>query len=247
MRSMRSSVMSGHGRRAGALGAAAIALSLAACSDDGIQGPDGNGGDDTSPVTFYVGNPVQGASSLAASLRASLVGSLPPVDPEAIASLEIVVSLIEAHRAGPENSASGTPRWVDIPLDPPVVIDPATLEAGEFQVMATADIPEGDYDIVRLIPESVTVQFQTSSSTTPIVVGKHEYDPAPATHEVTVPSGRITIPTANFAVGAGGGLVLIVWDPEETAATVNATGSGKILLKPVFNEGSQSAKNQIGG
>ncbi|MGH7541002.1 MAG: hypothetical protein ACRELC_08390, partial [Gemmatimonadota bacterium] len=89
--------------------------------------------------------------------------------------------------------------------------------------------------------------FQTSSSTTPIIVGNHEYDPAPATHEVTVPSGRILIPTAHFTVDGGGGVVLIVWDVDATAATINATGSGKILLRPVFVEGDEEAEDQLGG
>ncbi|MGH7540475.1 MAG: hypothetical protein ACRELC_05710, partial [Gemmatimonadota bacterium] len=125
--------MTDHARHVGALGAAAVALSLVACSDDGIPGPDGD--EDTGPVTFYLGNPVQGSAALMPAALASVAGSLPPVEPEQIASLEIVVSLIEAHRAGGDGSASSTARWVGIPLDPPVIIDPATIDAGEVQVM----------------------------------------------------------------------------------------------------------------
>lgn len=214
--------------------AGALALSSVACSDGTTAtGPDDGPGGDEGSVTFYVGNPGQASASIGPSARASVSGARPPVDPDQIHSLEIMVESIQAHMT---TSATGTPPWITIDLDPPVMIDPATLELGQVAVMTSAEMPEGDYDIVRLIPESVTVQFQTSSSTTPIVVGQREYAPAPAEHPATVPSGRITIPTAHFTVDDGGGAVMIVWDAEETAATVNATGSGMILVLPVFNE-----------
>lgn len=244
MKSMRSSLLSGRVRRAGAFGAAIFALSFAACADDGIQGP--GGGDGDGAVTFYVGNPGQASAALVPAAL-SVAGSLPPVEPEQIASLAIEVSLIEAHRTVPDGSASGTTPWVEIPLDPPVIIDPAVLAAGGFEVITTADLPAGDYDNLRLTPEAVTVQFQTSSSTTPIVVGNHSYDPAPATHDVTVPSGRIQIPTAHFTVDDGGGVVLIMWDVDETAASINATGSGMILLRPVFVEGDEEDEEELPG
>lgn len=250
MRSIRSSLMFmssqvrplGDARRVGAIGAAALALSLAGCSDDEIAGPP-----DTGPVTFYVGSSDAASASLVSAALASTAGARPPIDPEAIASLEITVGLIEAHHISTPGSATTTPTWVGIPLDPPVVIDPATLAAGEVEAFASGQLPAGDYNNVRLIPESVTVQFLTSSSTTPLVVGNHEFAPAPATHPVTVPSGEIRIPTAHFTVDGNGDVVLIVWDVDETAADVNATGSGTILLRPVFVEGSEQAENQLGG
>lgn len=229
---------SGRPWRGNALGAALLALAFAACSDD-VQGP-GTGGD--GEVDFYVGNAAQASAAMAPALALSLSGALPPVEPEQIASLEIVVETMEAHLSG---SASGTAPWVDIPLDAPLILDPATIAAGEVDLLTSAVLPPGDYDNLRLIPESVTVQFQTSASATPIIVGNQEYAPAPAVHDVTVPSGRIQIPTAHFTVGAGGGTVLILWDAGETAASINATGSGMILLRPVFVEGSDDDEEEL--
>lgn len=242
MRSMRYNLLSGRARRLSAMGVALVGLSVAACSDADVQGPVGDG-----EVAFYVGSPAGGSASIASDIMRSVASSLPPVDADQIASLEIVVSMMEAHHSNPGGSASSTTAWVDIPLDAPLVIDPATLAAGEVEAMTSAVLPAGDYDNLRLIPESVLVQFQTSSSTTPIMVGNHAYDPAPTEHEVTVPSGSIQVPTAHFTVDAGGGVVLILWDADETAASINATGSGMILLRPVFVEGSASEEEELPG
>jgi len=229
----------GRSARAMALGAALLATAFAACSDD-VQGPNGAG--DDGEVTFYVGNPGQASAAFIPALAWSVSDALPPVEPEQIASLEIVVSVLEAHQSG---SASGTAPWVNIPLDAPLIIDPLTIGAGQVEVMTSAVLPAGDYDNLRLIPETVTVQFLNSASSTPIIVGNHEFAPAPAVHEVTVPSGRIQIPTAHFTVDGGGGTVLILWDADETAASVNATGSGKILLRPVFVEASEEDEEDL--
>lgn len=229
----------------------AVALAIGACSDGGTTtgppGDDSDGSGSDGEVTFYVGGAAQASASMSPRVRASVSGARPPVDPEQIASLEIVVSTIEAHRAGGSGSATTTPAWVGIDLDPPVVIDPAVLGAGQFEAMAEGDLPPGDYDNVRLIPESITVQFQTSSSTTPIVVGNHEYAPAPATHDVELPSGSIKIPTAHFTVDDNGGILVIMWDADATAASINATGSGMILMRPTFVEGPSSVEAELEG
>ena len=213
----------------------ALAVPLAACSD-GATGPDGDGSGDEAPVTFYVGNPGPASAASVSGARASVSGARPPVDASQIASLEIVVESIEAHQSG---SATGTAPWVTVDLNPSVVIDPAVLDAGEVQAMTETELPVGDYDMVRLIPESITVQFQTSSSTTPLVIGNHEYEPAPTEHSVEIPGGLdkgILVPTAHFTVENDGGVLLIMWDADASAASINATGSGKILMRPVFNE-----------
>lgn len=232
MRSMNKTRPPAFALRRGLLGVAALTLSVGACSDD-VQGPVGAADGD---VVFYVGNSGQASAAIASSILASASRTLPPVDPDRIESLEIVVSLMEAHHSNPGGSASSTSAWVDIPLDAPLIIDPATIAAGEVEVMTSAPLPAGEYDNLRLTPESVTIQFTSSASSTPIMVGNHTYEPAPVTHDVTVPSGRIQIPTAHFVVD-GGGVVLILWDADATAASINATGSGKILLQPVFVEG----------
>ncbi|MFQ5948895.1 MAG: hypothetical protein ACE5KX_08550, partial [Acidimicrobiia bacterium] len=196
----RHSSKPGVGRWSRVVGALAVALPLTACSDSLTTGP---GGEEVGSVTFYVGNPGRTSAATLPAALASVAGAMPPVEPEQIASLEIVVSTIEAHWAGSSGSASTTPRWVGIDLNPWLNIDPATLDAGQVEEIWEGDLPEGEYDNVRLIPESITVQFQTSSSTTPIVVGNHEYAPAPATHDVQLPGGfdkGIKIPTAHFSV-----------------------------------------------
>lgn len=135
-------------------------------------------------------------------------------------------------------------------LDPSVTINPPTLDAGQVAVMTTTTLPLGEYDNVRLIPESITVQFVTSSTTTPIVVGNQEFAPAPTTHEVELPGGLdtgILIPTAHFSVTEEGGVVLLLWDADATAASVNAAGSGLILLRPVFVEADEEVEEDFVG
>lgn len=216
----------------------ALALPLGGCSPAGPEGPEGPGS-----VTFYVGSPGQASAAILPGARASVAGGRPPVEADQIASLQIEVGEIEAHR-------SGGGGWVSVGLAASVTIDPPTLDAGEVAVMATTALPVGDYDNVRLIPESISVQFLTSSTTTPIVVGNHEFDPAPATHEVELPGGLdtgILIPTAHFSVSEDGGVVLLMWDADATAASVNATGSGMILLRPVFVEADEEVEGGLVG
>lgn len=215
-------------------GLLALSLPLGGCSDGATTGPGGNGGEAEGSVTFFVGNSGSASASIAPSAQASVSGARPPVDPSQILSFEILVEAIEAHRKG--GSATTTPPWVSIPLNPSASIDPAALDAGEVEVMADADLPVGEYDMVRLIPESISVTFQTSSSTTPIVVGNHEFAPL-VPHAAEIPGGLdkgILVPTAHFSVEPGVNQVTIMWDADATAASFNATGSGKILVRPVF-------------
>lgn len=248
---------SGAARSLGTLAAIAFALPFLACSDGattglGLDGPDGDGSDsdpvaDEQPGTtsFYVGNPADASAAVVPGALASVsgAGGQPPIRGDQIFSLEIEVVRIEAHR-----EAGGG--WIGFDIDPPVTIDPATLNEGEVEVMTSEDVPEGDYDKVRIIPESITVQFQTSSSTTPIVVGRHEFDPAPTEHDVQIPGGNdkgILIPTGRFSVGENGDDLVIVWDADESAATIIATGSGKLLMRPVFVEADEEEEAALLG
>lgn len=237
MISRRERTHTARSRGLGALCAVACTLPFLACSDGGAVGPDGDADQQPGVTTFLVGNAgPTAAATVAPAARASVSGSTgqPPIRGDQIASLEIVVVQIDAHR-----SEGGG--WVEFAIDP-VTIDPATLDAGEVEVMASEDVPEGDYDKIRLIPESITVQFQTSSTTTPIVVGNFEYDPAPAEHDVEIPGGMdkgILVPTAHFSVGPNGDQILILWDADASAATIVATGSGKLLMRPVFVEADE--------
>ncbi len=219
-------------------GALALAVPLSGCSPPGPAEPEGPGS-----VTFYVGDPGGASADVLTGPQASIAGGRPAVEADQISSLEIAVAHIEAHQ-------SGGGGWIGVDLDPSVTINPPTLDAGQVAVMTTTTLPLGEYDNVRLIPESITVQFVTSSTTTPIVVGNQEFAPAPTTHAVELPGGLdtgILIPTAHFSVTEEGGVVLLFWDADATAASVNATGSGLILLRPVFVEADEEVEEDLVG
>ncbi len=59
-------------------------------------------------------------------------------------------------------------------------------------------------------------------------------------HDLTVPSGVVKIPTAHCEVGEEEGSVLvIVFQADASAAAITATGSGRLLMRPVLVEADE--------
>lgn len=217
--------------------AGAFALTMTGCSEGDTTGPpdddqDGDGGAGT--VTFFVGNAGQASATVLSRARASVSGAKKPVD---IETLRMTLTSIEAHMV---ESASGTPPWVPVEFDPPLpelVFDPSA-PPGDFEPVLTGELPQGEYNLVRLFAEEMWVDFaDPSASGTPIKVGPCELS-ATEEHAAQRPGGNdkpILIPNVDLSVDGDGTPVFLVWDEDQIQTSVNVTGNCMILVRPVLH------------
>ncbi|MDH3291701.1 MAG: DUF4382 domain-containing protein [Gemmatimonadota bacterium] len=127
--------------------------------------------------------------------------------------------------------------WIHLGLTDAVWIDLANLpdETTNPLIIAAGEVPVGMYRKVRLLVGNAYVIFNE-----PIQVGNAASFEAGVPHEVTVPSGMQTgLKTdTDFEVTADGDGnptdVNLVFDPSSTYNNLHGTGSGKVMLSPVF-------------
>lgn len=127
--------------------------------------------------------------------------------------------------------------WIHLGLTDPVGIDLANLpdETTNPLIIAAGDVPVGMYRMVRLLVGDAYVIFNE-----PINVGNAQSFAEDTPHAVTVPSGMQTGLKTNtdFEVTADGDgnptEVNLVFDPTSTYNNLHGTGSGKIMLSPIF-------------
>lgn len=127
--------------------------------------------------------------------------------------------------------------WIHLGLTDPVWIDLASLpdETTTPLIIAAGDVPVGMYRMVRLLVGDAYVFFNE-----PISVGNAASFEAGVPHQVTVPSGMQTGIKTNtdFEVTADGDgnplAVNLVFDPASTYNNLHGTGSGKVMLSPIF-------------
>ncbi len=201
----------------------ALPLTLAACSDS--LGPD------MGRARIFLG--VDGGPS--ASIAAAIVSaSAAPVSFGQVASLELVVDRIEAHR---EDGG-----WESLDIEP-VTIDLAGIEAGTVEPLAAGGLPEGTYDNLRLFLQSATISFSEDVST-----GNHVFT-AGELYDLVIPSAQNTglkIPTAHFVVEAAAEgateSVVVLFDANGSTASIGTTGSGKVRMRPVLREADEAAE-----
>lgn len=163
----------------------------------------------------------------------SVNGLRPPVAPFQIHALSIAVDRVEAKPAeGPWSTV-----WARGEGEDPLTFDLAALEAGELELVAAAELGAGAYENVRLSVSSAWISFEEA-----VEVGNVTYAPYTEIeeHDLTIPSGVIKIPTAHFEVGEEeGGVLVIVFQADASAAAIAATGSGRLLMRPVLVEGDE--------
>lgn len=232
-----------------ALPAALLGLALAACSDATGPSADAESQGDT---RLIVGRAPAGGGGLAAAVRSrDAVGGGPgtaasvagrtgaQIDFGQVARLELDVERVEAHRAGGP--------WESFDIEP-VTLDLAAIAPGEGRVLAAADLPEGDYTMVRLFLSDARIVFGEDVVVGPRTFAATDEGGAEVVHALEIPSADQTglkVPTGRFSVDAEGGTAALVFEPEQTLATVVATGSGRVMMSPVLREADEQEERAL--
>jgi len=133
--------------------------------------------------------------------------------------------------ANPENDCCG--EWITLPLDAPAWIDLMALpaDADSAFVIASGDLPIGEYQKIRINVSGAFIWFNTDQSK-----GQEQFLPD-TEYGVTVPSGRLNTNVGLTVEDDGTGVPLavnLVFDPGMTFQNVHTTGSGKVILTPQF-------------
>ena len=95
-------------------------------------------------------------------------------------------------------------------------------------VLATGDVPPGDYQRVRLVISEGYIWLNTE-----IVTPQGDTLPANTAIPVVFPTGGIMV-AVEFTVPEGGGDIPLVFDAAETFAHVLVTGDGRVIVTPVM-------------
>jgi hypothetical protein len=118
-----------------------------------------------------------------------------------------------------------------IPLDlvPPEGVDGVTVNLLEYRdghviLMASAQVPEGDYGKIRM--EIATATLFEDTDQDPTTPGTEE--------EIFLPSGKVDV-VVPFGVTAGEDTQVILDFDAALSVHVNQTGNHKYILRPVIN------------
>ena len=118
-----------------------------------------------------------------------------------------------------------------IPLDlvPPEGVDGVTLNLLDYRdghviLMASAQVPEGDYSKIRMVIATATLLEDTDQDPT-----------TPESEEaIFLPSGKVDV-VMPFSVTAGEDTEVILDFDAALSVHVNETGNHKYILRPVIN------------
>lgn len=201
-----------------------FAIVLAGCSGETVGPLGGNGS-----ASILIGRAPAAATSIALS-----VANGSSVDPADLASLELVIDRVEAHRTG-----GGA--WTSVDVEP-VTIDLAAIAPGTAVEVAAGALAEGNYNAIRLFLQSATVTFLSD-----VTVGGETFL-AGQPYPLEIPSvenNGLRVPTAHFTVGAGEESVVVLFDPAATTASVTATGSGVVRMSPVLHEADEATEADV--
>ncbi len=123
--------------------------------------------------------------------------------------------------------------WESLPLGEDVELNLMALPTeGESPiVIASGDVPVGDYRMLRLLVTGGNIVFNTETALGRAIT----FEAGDPGHAVTIPSGMETgIKTdAEFSVVADTD-VNILFDPAATFLNVAVTGNGQVILAPVI-------------
>ncbi len=178
------------------------------------------------------------SAMLAATALDVVASKLVGVDIGLVSSLEITITDVMVLPRNEDAEDDENSAWVSVGLNEPVLIDLRSLPGEEDTplVIASGQLPVGDYGNVRLMVSEAEVEF-----TEDITVGQYTFDATPIIHAVEIPSvensGLKTNLRFSVIEDAGSGSVAdvgLVFDPEATFLNVVTTGSGRVMLTPVI-------------
>jgi hypothetical protein len=215
--------------------AGAVAVGTSACTDS--AGPHTTGS-----VEVTMQQSTAPLVQIADGLALTGLDAAGKVSPSQVDSLVIMVTSISfladtSDVATDPEAEDCCSYWIHLGLTDPVWIDLANLpdETTNPLIIAAGDVPVGMYRMVRLLVGDAYVIFNE-----PIQVGNAASFAEGVPHGVTVPSGAQTgLKThTDFEVTADGDgnplEVNLVFDPSSTYNNLHGTGSGKIMLSPIF-------------
>jgi hypothetical protein len=213
-------------RRTVALALLAAAIGTVACSDS-------TGVDGTAPVEFSLR--MDGSALTTAAFAGALSASMMEgVTPSQVDSLFVLVTSVSFLPAEADSGEVDDSAWVYLVPDTAITIDLMALPTENDSLFVTGELPVGDYGKVRLQVGGAAVWFNETITQGPATLG------ADTEHEVTVPSGSTSgIKTdLGFTVEDDGSgtpaAVNLLFDPSLTFSNLHVTGSGKVVLSPVF-------------
>ena len=212
-------------RRNGRLFLPLLAGALLVSGCESATGADA--GDETRVVLARSGS---GSGSLAASMYAAVAAEMPPVALSNVASIDVVITGVQALPVVADTASEA--QWVTLDLSAPTSVNllalPTDAATGGVEI-ARGDLPAGSYGNLRLLFSGATITFKE-----PVKVGQVTY-PANEKIQLTIPSGKVRIPTASFAVTAESGpTIKLVFDASASVNKIVATGADKIIMPPVL-------------
>lgn len=203
----------------------AVLLPLTAC-EDGI----GVGARGTVDVTLS-----QSASAAAARAvgEAAFEESAGKIDLSAIESIELDVTGVDLHRSGTAEDSTGGWVSLDVVAEGGATVDllevPSETTVGID--LARGEVVAGDYRKLRIRFSGARIVFAQTTQ-----VGPASFD-AGTEYELVIPSGTQSGLKTDIAVTIEEGetdTVQLVFAGSASAASINATGNGKVMMAPVL-------------
>lgn len=208
-----------------------LAVGATACSDT-------SGTNGTVPVTVTM--QIDGAALAASAFDGAALLLAGPIDASEVDSLFVEVtglsflycdSTCMADTTDLDDDCCG--EWHDVSVAGDTWIDLMHLpmDVDSAVVIASGDLPIGEYQRIRINVGGAFIWFNTEQSTgQEVFMVDQEYG-------VTVPSGRLNTNVGLTVEDDGTGMpvpVNLVFDPAMTFQNVHTTGSGKVILTPQF-------------
>ena len=208
-----------------------LAAGATACSDtSGVNG--------TVPVT--VSMQLDGSALAAAAYDGAALLLAGPIDATEVDSLWVEVtglsflscdSACMADTTDADNDCCGEWHHLTVAADTWIDLMALPADADSAFVIASGDLPIGEYRKIRISVGGAFIWFNTEQTTGP------ENFFVDTEYGVTVPSGRLNTNVALTVEDDGTGNAVpinLVFDPNMTFKNVHTTGSGKVILTPQF-------------
>lgn len=212
------------------LAAVAALVATVGCSDSTDVGG-------TAPVdvTMRMDGSALSVAAFDGALSSSAMEGVSPNQVDSLFILVTSVAFLPAESEDPDSTdGNDDAEWVYLVPDTALRINLMALPTADDSLFVTGELPVGDYRKIRLQVSESTVWFNEA-----ITQGPATLDPD-VEHPVEIPSGSTSgIKTdLGFMVEDDGNQTPapanLVFDPGLTFTNLHLTGSGKVMLSPVF-------------
>lgn len=154
-----------------------------------------------------------GSASVAGMGRLELHLTDAPLDLSGVAGVEVTLDAVTVYSGVEE--MDGTDTAPIVVMDHPATFDLLTLTGGASALLASADLPSGFYQRIRLSITAASLRYDDG----------HEVD-------LKIDSNKVDIPI-RFQVTAGGTTQVTLDFQADASVQVNGTAAGDYILRPV--------------